>query len=196
MTVYFIVDVWSIRHGCPSFSLFFSFRHSNSGSLHGTQASEKFGRYEGVKLAELCLKERGQAQAITRRRIANFTHALISIMQAKILRTVRREQRRNIQRGSSRSLFFVLLSILQHSQVEIRGKNITIFQERNRLSLVLIQDDKFIHCREIYKILTPESVISLCLKGIERFPKNCGNWSGTRLTLHYLKWPGKGCGSF
>lgn len=37
------------------------------------------------------------AQARTRRRMANFTHALISIMQAKILRRVQREQRRNIQ---------------------------------------------------------------------------------------------------
>ena len=97
--VYFIVDVWIISHGCPSFFLFLSVRHSNSGSLHGTQASEKFRRYKGVKLAALCLKERGQAQARTRRRIANSTHALISIMQAKILRTVQREQRRNTQRS-------------------------------------------------------------------------------------------------
>ena len=162
--VYFIVDVWSISHGCPSFFLFLSVRHSNSGSLHGTQASEKFRRYKGVKLAALCLKERGQAKARTRRRIANSTHALISIMQAKILRTVQREQRRNIQRGPSRSLFFLLLSNLYHSQVEIRRKSITIFQERNRLSLVLKQEDKFINRREIYKILTPESVISLCFK--------------------------------
>ena len=104
--VYFIVDVWSISHGCPSFFLFLSVRHSNSGSLHGTQASEKFRRYKGVKLAALCLKERGRAQARTRRRIANFTYALISTTQAKILRTVQREQKRNIQRGPSRSLFF------------------------------------------------------------------------------------------
>ena len=76
-----------------SFFFFFCFRHSNSGSLYGTQAREKFGRYKGVKLAELCLKERGRAQARTRRRIANFTHALISI----ISRRVQREQRRNIQ---------------------------------------------------------------------------------------------------
>lgn len=68
--------------------------------------------------------------------------------------------------------------------------------ERNRQSLVLIQEDKFINCREIYKILTPESVISLCFKVGESFLKNGGNWSGTSLTLHYLKWPGKGCGSF
>ena len=52
--------------------------------------------------------------------------------------------------------------------------------ERNRQSLVLIQEDKFINCREIYKILTPESVISLCFKVVERFPKNSGNWSGYR----------------
>ena len=52
--------------------------------------------------------------------------------------------------------------------------------ERNRQSLLLIQEDKFINCREIYKILTPESVISLCFKVVERFPKNSGNWSGYR----------------
>ena len=52
--------------------------------------------------------------------------------------------------------------------------------ERNCQSLVLIQEDKFINCREIYKILTPESVISLCFKVVERFPKNSGNWSGYR----------------
>ena len=52
--------------------------------------------------------------------------------------------------------------------------------ERNRQSLVLIQEDKFINCREIYKMLTPESVISLCFKVVERFPKNSGNWSGYR----------------
>ena len=67
---------------------------------------------------------------------------------------------------------------------------------KKRQSLVLIQEDKFIHRREIYKILTPESVISLCFKVGESFLKNDGNWSETRLTLHYLKWPGKGFGSF
>ena len=115
-------------------------------------------------------------------------------MQDKIVRTVKRERRRNIQRGPSRSLFFVLLFILYHSQVEIRRKNITIFQERNGLSL--IQEDKFIDRREIYEILTPERVISFRFKVGESFLKNGGNWSGTRLTFHYLKWPGKGCGSF
>ena len=104
--VYFTVDVWSISHGCPSFFLFLSVRHSNSGSLHGTQASEKFRRYKGVKLAALCLKERGRAQARTRRRIANFTYALISTMQAKILRTVQREQKRNEYTTRSLSLPF------------------------------------------------------------------------------------------
>lgn len=196
--VYFIVDVWSISHGFPSFFLFLSVRHSNSGNLHGTQANEKFRRYKGVKLAALCPEEGGRARARTRtrRRIAKFTHALISTMQAKIVRTVQRERRRNVRRGPSRSLFFVLLSILYHSQVEIRGENITIFQERNGLSLVLIQEDNFIHCREICKILTPKRVISLRFKVGESFLKNDGNWSGTRLTLHYLKWPGKGCGFF
>lgn len=79
------------------------------------------------QIGKAFLKEEGRARTRLRRRIANFTHALISTMQAKIVRTVQRERRRNIQRGPSRSLFFVLLSILYHCQVQIRRKNITIF---------------------------------------------------------------------
>ena len=55
------------------------------------------GRNLGATKGSDWQKERGRVQARTRRRIANFTHALISIMQAKISRRVQREQRRNIQ---------------------------------------------------------------------------------------------------
>ena len=57
----------------------------------------------------------------------------------------------------------------------------TIHRWRTQPSITCAYTGRQVHkLQGNYKILTPESVISLCFKVVERFPKNSGNWSGYR----------------